>query len=59
MDERTVEKAQRDLAAENAAQHNDGCQEWCSHCVICGVGILYGERCHQHLIPSDEGSRRG
>lgn len=38
------------------AQHNDGCAEWCNHCLLCGVGILYGERCHAHFISTSPAS---
>jgi hypothetical protein len=30
------------------AIHEDGCEEWCSHCALCGVAVLYGARCYDH-----------
>lgn len=29
--------------------HEDGCAEWCAHCALCGVPVLYGARCEKHL----------
>lgn len=29
--------------------HHVGCDEWCNHCALCGVGVLYGARCREHL----------
>lgn len=31
-----------------AKLHDEGCGEWCNHCALCGVGILYGARCNEH-----------
>ena len=28
--------------------HQPGCTDWCNHCAICGVGILFGARCRDH-----------
>jgi hypothetical protein len=25
-----------------------GCIEWCAHCSLCGVPVLYGARCSDH-----------
>lgn len=29
--------------------HTFDCESWgCAHCTVCGVGVLYGSRCHDH-----------
>lgn len=28
--------------------HDSGCWDWCNHCALCGVGILWGARCPEH-----------
>ena len=33
-------------------QHTDECEEWCNHCEVCGLGIMWGSRCHDHLNPN-------
>ena len=28
--------------------HEVGCIDWCAHCALCGVPVLYGARCQDH-----------
>jgi len=29
--------------------HTDDCESWgCTHCAVCGIGVLHGSRCHDH-----------
>jgi hypothetical protein len=38
--------------------HDDDCETWgrgCNHCEVCGVGVLYGSRCHDHPLTGTEG----
>lgn len=50
------EKERQDRALTDAyeagkaqPQHTDDCESWgCAHCTVCGVGVLYGSRCHAH-----------
>lgn len=29
-------------------KHDDYCDEWCNHCIVCGTGTLYGSLCSDH-----------
>lgn len=42
------------LANEPRAEptHSEDCETWgCAHCRVCGKGVLYGSRCHDHPNP--------
>ena len=36
-----------------SAKHTADCEEWCNHCEVCGAGISYGSRCHDHPLRCD------
>ena len=46
-------------ASEDATEpiHDDDCDSrGCTHCEVCGVGVLYGSRCSAHPMPGSSGA---
>ena len=43
-----IETPYSDSNPAPATHDPEGCIEWCAHCALCGVAVLYGARCTEH-----------